>query len=332
MKRIELAYRSGLFKYEDAKKQLEIRVIKNYLNLVTRKQNLTNLEEYLRTAEQLLEKNQIARQNGLLSELAFLNSRLSVETARYDLNNARGTYKNDVEAFLAVLGMETGTDLNFSGTLEISPVQFDPERLIMEYLPKRPDIINQRNEIERMELSKKVTTLNSRAPSLELGATWRGGSPGNNTGGLGAPFTDNVSGSLTMRIPVDSWIPGTRQNQTVRSANAEVEKASLELQNTEINAKTEIRSLVSNLNNIWESLEIARLREEIARRTVEAAEEGFQKGTVEFQDLENSRRDLDSARQRLLQGQYDSQSLLLDLAAALNVDWRILRDAGRGLQ
>jgi multidrug efflux system outer membrane protein len=221
--------------------------------------------------------------------------------------------------------MDAGTDVVFNGTLEIAPVDLDPERLILEHLPKRPDIIAQRQTIERLELSKNITTLNSRSPTLELGTTWRGGSPsGTRKEGLGDPFTDSISGSLTLRVPIDSWIPGTRQNQAVRSADADVEKAKLDLQNTEINAKTQIRSLISNLQRTWENLEIASLRVEIARRTVDATEEGFRSGTFEFQELEDKRNDLTSYRQQLLQREYDYQSLILDLAAALNVDWKTL--------
>ena len=326
MKRIELAYRAQLLRYEDASRQLEIQVIKNFLSLITRKENISYMEENLKVAEQLLEKNRIARENGLMSELAFLNSRFSVESARYDLHNAQSTYRNALEEFLALLGMESGTELILSGNFAISPVQYDAEQLIEEYLPRRPDIISQRRAIESLEFAKKATTLGSRAPSLELSAQWRGGTPssGTRTNGLGDPFTDSLSGSLTLRIPIDSWIPGTRQNQTVRSAGAEVEKARLDLQNTEIQAKTQIRSLILNLRNTWDSLEIARLQVEIAQRTVESANEGFEKGVVEFQDLENARKDLSGARQRLLQGEYSYQAMLLDLAVALNMDWKTL--------
>ena len=322
MKRIELAYRAQLLKYDDARNQLEIQVVKNFLNLITMKENIANMEETLRVAEQQLAKDQIAQKNGLLSELDLMNSRLSAETARYNLINARGTYQNALEAFLALLGMETGTDIIFQGSVDIAPVTFDPEQLILDYLPKRPDILLQRQTIDNLELSKSVTTLNSRSPSLRVGTQWQG-SPG--TGGIKAPFTDTVSGSLTLTIPVDSWIPGTKQNQTVRSAGADVEKAKLDLQNTEIQAKTQIRTLIANLRNTWTSLEVARLRVELARRTLQATDAAFQKGAVEFQVLETARRDLTDAQQRLLQGEYTYQSLFLDLAAALNVNWKTLR-------
>ena len=322
MKRIELAYRSQLLSYENASRQLEIQVIKNFLNLITMKENLSFLAERLELAENKLRNDRVARQNGLLNELGWLNSQLSTETARYNLSYAQGAYRNSLDEFLALLEMEEGTDIVFRGTIEIAPVSYDPEQLILEYLPKRPDIISRRQTIERMELTKNVTALNSRSPTLELSSQWRG-SP-ETGGGLGAPFTDNVSGSLTLRIPIDSWIPGTRQEQTIRAANAEVEKARLDLQNAETQAKTQIRSLISNLKSTWENLSVARMRVEIAERTVEATNISFRNGIVSFQELENRQNDLSDARQRLLQGELSYQSLLLDLAAALNVEWETL--------
>jgi outer membrane protein TolC len=321
MKRIELAYRAQLLSYENASKQLEIQVIKRFLNLITMNANIAYMQGSLDLAIQKMNNDRIARANGLLSELAWLNSQLSAETARYNLLTAQGTYKNALGEFLALLGMDDETDIIFDGTVEIARLNLDPEKLILGYLPKRPDIVSQRQIIERLELNKNITTNSSRSPTLSLSTQWRG-SPG--AGGLSAPFTDSLSGSLNLTIPIDSWIPGTRQNQNIRTANTEIEKAKLDLQNTETQAKTQIRSLVSNLNSTWESLEIARLRVSVAERTVEATSIGFRNGTVEFRELEDRRNDLNDARQRLLQGALSYQSLLLDLAAALNVEWKSL--------
>ena len=325
MKRLELAYRSQLLSYENAHRQLEIQVIKNFLSLIAMKENISHMEKYLEFAEQILANDRIARANGHLSELAWLNSQLSAETARYNLSNARGAYQNALGEFLAVLGMEAGNEIIFQGVFEIAQVLSDPEQLILEYLPRRPDILSQRQTIERLELSKNITSLSSRAPTLELSTQWRGGTPSSGQqNGFGDPFTDSVSGSLSLRIPIDAWIPGTKQSQTVRAANVEIEKARLDLQNTETLAKTQIRSLVSNLRNTWENLAIARMRVDIARRTVDASGEGFRGGTVEFRDFEDTRNKLSDAQQQLLMGELSYKSLLLDLAAALNIEWKML--------
>jgi multidrug efflux system outer membrane protein len=324
MRRLDLAYRSQLLSHENASRQLEIHVIKNFLNLTTMKADILLMQGSLDLAMQKMEGDQIAWANGLINELTWLNSQLSAKTARYNLNHAQGVYQNALGEFLALLGMELVSDISLVGTVDIVLLNLDPERLILEYLPKRPDIVSQRQVIERLELSKNVTTHSSRAPTLNMSAQWRGGTPTSNTGGLGAPFTDNLSGNLTLNIPIDSWIPGTRQNQAVRAASAELEKAMLDLQNTETQAKTQIRTLITRLNNTWESLDISRMRVDVAQRTVDATEVGFRNGTVEFKELEDRRKDLNEAKHRLLQGELSYQSLMLDLATALNVDWRFL--------
>jgi len=324
MRRIELAYRSQLLSLENATRQLEIHVIKNFLGLNAMKANISLMEESLELATLKRESDRIAWANGLINELTWLNSQLSEKTALYNLHNAQAVYQNALEEFLVLLGMEPASDVIFEGSIDIVPINLDPEQLILEHLPRRPDIISQRQTIERLELSRNVVAHSSRSPSLNLSAQWRGGSPTPNNQGLSAPFADNLSGSVTVNIPIDSWIPGTRQSQTVRAAGAELEKALLDLQTTETQAKTQIRTLVTRLRNAWESIEISRLRVDFAQRTVDATEIGFRNGTVEFKELEDRRKDLSEARQRLLQGEITCQSLLLDLAAALNVDWRSL--------
>jgi outer membrane protein TolC len=320
MKMITLAYQTGLLDYEDARRQLEIRTTKTFFRLLTDRENISYLESSLALAQQQLEQDRIARENGLLSELAWLESRLDTETARYNLSSALGEFDIALGEFLTLLGMDQNTGVVLDGSIDILPVTVDPEALILEYLPKRPDILSRRQAIERLELAKKMNLGSSRAPSLSLSTTWNGG----RSFGGGDKFADRLSGSLTLNIPVDPWIPGTKSNQSGRSDSAEVEKARLDLSSAETEAKRQIRSLAANLRNSWASLEIALLRVEIARRTYEYTEEGFRNGTVAYQDFEDTRNELTSARQGLLRSELAYQNLILDLAAALNVDWKDL--------
>ena len=308
--------------YEQAKVQLEIQITRNFYRLITDRANLSLLEEILRQTERQLERDRVARANGVIGELIYLRSQLAVETARYNLSAAEDAYITALRDFLVLLGIENqDVDSGFAleGRIETYPLEPDPEGLIREYLPKRPDIMSQLQTIERLELTKKQNLHSARTPSLDLSAQWRGGS-GN--AGLSGDFTDNLSGSLTLRVPIDGWIPGTRSNQTLMSADTDLEKARLDLKNTETAAAAQIHSLTVNLKNSWHSLEIARLRVRLAERTYELTETGFRNGTVESRVLEDARSDLADARQRLLQGELAYQNLILDLAAALNADWK----------
>jgi multidrug efflux system outer membrane protein len=323
MKNIRLAYQSRLLNYEEACNQLEIQVIKNFYSLIADRENLNFLEETLKLAEQQLEKNQVAFNNGLVGELVVLQSRLGVETARYDLSAARSAYMNGMGEFLALLGIGQDREALLEGEIDVIRVEADSESLVRDYVPRRPDIISRRQEIERLENAEKQTLLSSKAPSLSLSARWEGRGVD--------PFADTLSGTASVNIPIDSWIPGTAKDQAGRTARADIEKAKLDLKSAEDSAVTQIRSLAANLRNSWDSIEIARLGLEVAERTHELTEQGFRNGTVESLVLEDARNSLAEARQRLLRSKLAYQTMTLDLSAALNINWKDFLNKPPGL-
>jgi outer membrane protein TolC len=324
MKLLKLAYQSQLLNYENSRRQLEIRVAKTFFGLIAEKRNLVNLENTRAQAERQLEKNRIAFNNGLVSQVVFLQSSLAVESARLNLSVAETLYTSRLGDFLTLLGLDGGAAIDLEGEIAIERVEVDSARLIGEYLVKRPDVVSQRQAIERLELAQKQTTLNARAPSLSLTTRWQGGS---GTGTNAGKFSDSLSASLSVDIPIAGWIPGTGgQNggQAIQAAKANVEKAKLDLKNTENQARAEIRSLSENLRNSWAGVEIARLQVALAEQTYELSEQGFRSGVTESLVLENARNSLAEARQQLLEVELSYMNMILDLAGALNVDWREL--------
>ena len=322
----ELAYRRGLLDYENARNRVVLDITKIFYNLLASQTNIHNLEKTLDLAELQLEKNRIARENGLIGELPWLQSSLSAETARYNLSSALGSFEITLKDFLTTLGMDRDSEVVLEGSIVPLELKPDPEKLILEYLPRRPDIIAQRQVIERLELTAKQGDLSSKAPSLSLSAGWSGGPQRNS--GISGKFTDSLSGSITLSIPIDPWIPGTRTNQNLQSSYNEIEKARLDLVNTETTAKSQIRSYCENLRNSWRNIEIARMRADIAQRTYELSEAGFQSGVVEFLSLESTRNEFADAQYRLLQSELSYLNIVLDLASTLNVDWETLTRSG----
>jgi outer membrane protein TolC len=325
MKIIELAYQSELLNYENARQQLEIQITKTFYTLLADQNRLVFLEESLELAQKQQEKSRIAFEHGLSGELSYLQTRLSVETAKLELHKGRTAYETTLRDFLFLLGYEqTGetSQVVLEGSLAIRPLDVDPETMIHRYLAKRPDILSMRQQIERLHYQETRTILDARAPSLSLSAQWRG-----NGGGSG-DFSDTLSGSLNLSIPLDPWIPGTKKSQSITEASTAVEKARLDLKNTEHTAISQIRSLTANLRSSWDSIAIARFRAEIAERTYTLTEQGFQQGTVEFLELEDTRRKWAEARQQLADGELAYGLMILDLAAALNIDWRSIAQNG----
>lgn len=311
MKILTLAYQAQLLSYESSRLQLAIQVSKTFHSLLAEQRNLAHLREIGDLADKQMEKNRIAFGNGIAGELTLLRSRLSAETAKLNIRRAEAACAAKLGDFLVLLGFEQHTPAVLEGQVEIFPIRADPEALIRDYLAQRPDIQNQRRNIERLEAVKDRAVMTARAPSVSLSAQWRGSGS--------AAFSDSLSAGISLSIPIDSWIPGGKQHQALKAAEADIEKARLDLQNAEAGAMAEIRSLTANLQSGWQTVEISRLRVQIAERTYELTEQGFQQGTVEFLALEDTRNSMAEARQQLLTDELAYKTTSLDLAAALNL-------------
>jgi len=316
MRSIRLAHQGNILRYEDACSQLSIQVTKKYYSLVAERNNLLLLEEILSLAQRQYEKSSVSFRNGLLGELALLQSGLAVENARYNLISASTAYANSMAEFLAMLGMPADSSVTLLGEVSIVRISADPEILITEHLPRRPDIVRSAQEIERLKNAQMQSALQTRAPSLGLSMDWN----------ISAfdPFAERLSARANLNIPLDPWIPGTQRNQTVRRTDDALEKARLDLAITQNAAKNQIRSLAALLRNSWDSITIARLGFSTAQRSYQLTEYGFLNGTVEALALEDARNNMANARQRLLQSELSYFNMILDLSAAINIDWKNL--------
>ncbi|MCL2066031.1 MAG: TolC family protein [Treponema sp.] len=319
VRNIRLAHQINMLRYEDARNQLEIQITKMFYGLIAEKNNLDYLEDIFRLAETQLERNEISFRNGYVRELVVLQSRLGVENARYNLSIARASYSDSFRELLVMLGIHHDDPAFLAGEINIDRIEADANALISEYLPQRPDIISRMQEIDRLENIEKQVSLSNRAPSLDLSVTWSSSNFD--------PFADSLTGTATLSIPIDRWIPGTRASQTIRGARDSLEKARLDLQIAQDAAIKQIRSLTANLYNSWDSVEIARFSAGIAEQNYQLTDLGFRNGTVESLVLEDARNNYANARQRLLQSELYYLNLTLDLSAALNMDWKELTRA-----
>jgi len=316
MKSIKLAHQSNLLKYEDARNQLSIQITKLFYSLTAEQNNILLLEEIFNLAQKQYTKSEVSFRNGLVGELSLTQSSLALENARYNLSAAKISHLNNMSDFLAELGMPTDGNITLLGEINIVKIEADAESLIKEYLPKRPDIIRANQEIERLTLAQRQTLLQTKAPSLNLSVEWSSSNFD--------PFSDTLSATARVSIPIDPWIPGTPKAQSVLKANDSINKAKLDLESAEDSAKTQIRSLCSLLRNSWDGILIARYSLTAAQRSYQLTEQGFNNGTVESLTLQDARNNMANARQRLLQTELSYFNMILDLSTALNIDWKNL--------
>ena len=325
MKLSKLAYETRLIDWETARRSLANAVSKQFYTLLVEAENIALLAETLAVTEARLAKDETQFRSGLSSESSVLQSRLNLETARYQLNKAMRDRQANVTAFLTDAGFNdeeiTGKSIQFQGWIEIEEYELDADALIAAYVPARPDMVKAVKTVETAELNALQRSLTARGPALALRGTYSGSIlSGNLNAGTTAPLSDSLSAGLSVTIPLDGWIPNTKPAQSVAQAKAEVEKARLDLASVERNARSTIRLIVENMTNTLSSIKIAELRVDIAGRNYRMAEAAFERGVMERLDYENVRTSWDQARKALLDERLKYRNLILDLEAALNVD------------
>jgi len=313
---ISLAHQINILRFEDAVNQLSIQITKKYFSLIAEKNNLLLLEEIQNLTQSQYNRSQISFRNGLVGEITLLQSSLSLANARYNYNAASVAFFNNITEFLTTLGITPNNDITLSSNFEIIKIETNAEELITRHLYLRPDVIRNKQEIQRLENLSRQTSLQSRSPSLNLSIDW--GSSNFD------PFLDSISASARLSIPIDPWIPGSSRAQNITRASVAIERAKLDLEITLASAITQITSLSALLRGSWDSVLLARLGYEVAQRTYQLTENGFNNGTVEALTLQDVRNNMANSRQRLLQAELSYFFMILDLSAALNADWKNL--------
>jgi outer membrane protein TolC len=330
-----LAYQSQLLTYEQARLAVERELVKTFYSRIAERNSLANLERALDLAEKQYERSGVAYEYGLSSRLDYLRSRLGMETARLNLSRQQAVYAAHMRELLSSLGMDYDPELELAGDLAPVKLDLDPEPLIRMHLPQRLDILMQQQAVQRAELQVKERA-QSASPWLSASIRYQAGAgpAGSQTSvretawGAEIGFADRLSASVTLTIPVNNWIPGTRENRALRAANDALEKARIDMQNIEERARNEIRSLADSLRTSWFSIEIARLQVGLAEETYALSEAGFQQGLVEALALEESRGSLSSARAALMEVEHTYYGWMLDLASALNIGIQELIEQG----
>jgi outer membrane protein TolC len=321
MKSIRLAYQQGLLDMESARRQIKLQTSKTFYTLIVQEQNLSVLENTKKFAEDQLTRDTTAWRSGSKGELDYQQGRLSAESARFNHERALDEYRNALADFRALLGLDETRELRPSGEITVEKIVPDAERLAAAYLPQRPDIASLRGKVEQLEADQKQKTLSAKAPSLSLSASW--GTQAAKDFKWEADKT--VSTGITLSIPLNPWIPHTKENQELDAASADIEKARIALRDTEDKARRSIQSMCASLQTRWNETELSRLQVEIAERVYTLSEEAYRRGSINFLDFEATRDKLTTARQQLLTTKLNYKLLVIDLASGLNIDEAELR-------
>jgi multidrug efflux system outer membrane protein len=294
-----------------------------FYTLLAEKENIEILENNLELLKNQYEQTEQNYNRGLSSELDLLNAQYAYQVAGPELKNAVSDYGQHVRDYLlSVLGLDPDeyAGVELSGDIETKSIAPPPgETLAAAFAAGHFDVMSQSLALSQSELNAKIQTASSLSPTLSLSESIRMSPPQN----AGFSFDDPAATgtfSLTLSIPISSFVPGSSSALDIRTAQDSVSLAQSTLETTRKKAAEDIKQKADTLLRAWESIESKQLNYRVSLRAYELSEQGYTRGLVSATDLQASRQRMISARQAVLQAEVSSLSASYELASALNLD------------
>jgi multidrug efflux system outer membrane protein len=319
LKLLDSRYRQAEGAYEKAVRDLAAAVTSSFYSLLAEKMNIEILKTDLELKSAQYNQINANYNRGLASELDMLNAQYTFQTAGPSLNTAVTRYRENLAAFFLLIGLNAENEPEPLGTIEIRYLDLPSvEELTALYLLSRSDIQTQSYALEQARLTAS-SRVRQMAPTLSISESISI-SPAP-AGGIKIE-NPTVAGSfsLSVSIPINSWIPGSSQSLTRMNDTDTVALAEAALESAKKTAAQDIQKKVNAVIQNSENLESSDLNSRIAIRAYELTEQGYRAGLVSQTDLQSANQRRVSAEQSAVTTQINYLTAVSALASALNME------------
>jgi multidrug efflux system outer membrane protein len=252
----------------------------------------------------------------------MLNAQYAYQVAVPELKNATSDYGwHCADYLLTVLGLDPDeyAGVELTGGIEIKQLSLPAGvELAADYAGGHFDVVNQGLTLRQATLNARIQSA-ALAPTLGLSESVRL-SPAQNAGFSFADPASSGSFSLSLSIPISSFLPGSSPSLEIKTARDTAATAKNTLETTREKVAEDIKLKADTLLRAGETIESRQLNYRISLRAYELSEQGYASGLVSATDLQASRQRMISAQQAVVQAEVAYLSASHELALALNMD------------
>ena len=310
--------------YESNRDDIVLGVTSAYWTLATYDIAVENAQAALSDAEATYESTLEMYNSGMADELSMSQVELALSNAYITLSQA----ENDKALALASFKAMTGLTEDFQTeplpeTVELALPQ--PSVLFDEYAEATSAIRIARNELAAARNAEKTMTLSQYMPTVDVavGYTYNGGI--DTDAKQYSTNAHSLSGSVTVSIPLSSYIPGSTADEYRMNAKDTVTLSSLSLQSTQNDLMDTIRENSMAISQQQRTLDMLSESLGIAERTYALAEESYEAGLITANNLAERRTELLQARNSLLSARLSHLLSSYTLANTLGIELQDLQ-------
>ena len=303
---------------------LEQSVTQSYWTLVSSKKSIESAQSDLEASERTLESTKTSYEAGMASSLDLANAELTVLHYQYALKLLEDAYIISQEAFRTLTGIEGDFDVtDFPEIVYLSlPTA---EELYKEYGESTNSIKMLNASVSSSEAALTLQQVSNLYPSVSLALNYNVGGDAYYNNPMGKDgFNDTASATVTVSVPISSYIPGSSANNNLKNAKDSVAISKIELNAGRKELLSSIRSLLTTIEQNRSNIEICSKLSDTAEKTYELALESYNAGLISSSELQSKMDSLSSAQLDLISAKSEYIQNVYSLAFMLNIDYESL--------
>lgn len=313
-----------------------------YWNLVKAIEDLKVANKSLERAKDLLEKNKLQVEAGMLTPIDVLEAEAEVASREEGVISAEHEIKDKEDILKQVINLSDGSILSDAPIIPVDKPVFDAQKANMTEsirlaLRNRPDLLETLKKVENADISVKLRR-NELLPQMDITGTFRVEGISESSGDASRPPTipprppetevrqnlgdshdvllsqdfENKSIGLSIEIPIG--LRSARSN--LKKAKLEVMQAGIEVKKAEQQVVVDVREAVRHINTNIKRVYSTRKAKEFAERKLDAEEKKLNVGKTTTLEVLRAQEDLAVAEGNELKAVVDYQMSLGDLDVA----------------
>lgn len=277
----ELMFKKSQSEFAEDMEQIAIDVASGFFDLYLAQMNIKNAELNVAINDTLYTLSEGRYKVGKIAENDLLQSELALLNSQNELEDARLTYKRELEEFKILVGFSTDEELTIIPPDEYYVLDIDTEQAIREALDNRSALTDYR--IQEVEAESRIARAKSNMGfSANMSATFGLNQTAGNFDEAYMELLDQETANISFQIPLFRWNKGKIDLQSAELSRKSIQSR-IEL-NMEF-LKTEIKYQVLRFNQQAERLPLRAKADTIAQKRFEVAKNRYMISKIDLNTL-----------------------------------------------
>ncbi|MCX7882758.1 MAG: TolC family protein [Brevinematales bacterium] len=312
----ELNLRLAKQKLLDQEQSIKASVIQSYYNLLLLKENIRLSKQLSDALRKRYESMQANYRAGLVSDYDVLKVEVQYKNTLPTIQRLETTYTTALQQFWQLIGTNGEPQGNLLDATNLTLTTTNQEEILGSVLSNHVSLVQIRTTREIQEYTTRIQYAD-KLPTVTSFFNLKYDYKLTNSSDKERTWVSSWSIGVSVSIPIDEWLPFSKNNALLRESALSKEKTDLALKTLEDQIRLQVNSLLSQINDQKQAIDAQTLNMRQAQRGLSMANDRYQKGYISSLDVTDAETSYSQAQVNYLQAIYDYVNSIVKLKQLL---------------